>query len=207
MSKLTVLQKSFCHEYLCDLNAPEAYFRAGYKPASRKQARDAAARLLKRDNVAQYLGELMKTRSLATDITAERVLIELGRIGFSDLREYMSWANSGARWRSSDELSDDAAAAIAEIYETEREMEDGGMYRTKRFKLHDKMTALKELAKHTGLTGPGTSAVNINIGAAAEEDEKKRLELYEELFQGIEAHRNEMDDEETLVEDVEKKVS
>lgn len=149
-SGLTPLQEAFCHEYLVDMNTKNAFKRAGYK-ASGDDERRNIHRLMTNSRIQERIQDLVEERSRTTDITAKRVVLELGRIAFSDLREFMSWGTDGTRWRDSDELTDDAAAVVSEIYETEREMDDGGTYRTKRFKMHDKMAALKELAKHTGV--------------------------------------------------------
>jgi phage terminase small subunit len=96
------------------------------------------------------------------DITVERVLEELRRVAFSDMREIASWGGSdGVRLLKSDMLTDEAAACIAEVVDhTKSRVELGGgdkaavaeiLDRQVRVKLHDKMAALTLLAKHLGL--------------------------------------------------------
>lgn len=187
-SGLTPLQENFCHEYLLDLDPGKAYIRAGYKTKPR-YARQHGLELLKNPNIELRIQALTDQRARNTDVTAERVVLELSRIGFSDLREFMSWGPSGARWTPSDELTDDAAAVVQEIYETEREMDDGGVYRTKRFKLHDKMAALKELARHTGV-GQADKGLNVNINVEAERQNQKDMAT---LFDDIDNWRAEQE--------------
>lgn len=186
-SGLTPLQEAFCHEYLIDFDAGQAYVRAGYKARPDFAAKNGS-RLMGDPKIIMRIQELIEQRARVTDVTAERVILELGRIAFSDLRNYMSWDEYGAAWRASEKLSDDAAAAIAEIYETERDMEDGGTYRTKRFKLHDKMTALRELAKHTGISGPAGTGVNVNVNVSPEAEREQQGEM-EKLFADIDEWR------------------
>ncbi|NJR40389.1 MAG: terminase small subunit [Leptolyngbyaceae cyanobacterium CSU_1_4] len=147
-SSLTPLQKRFSEEYVIDLNASAAYQRAGYKCKDSDIARAAASRLLANVNVASYVQELRSRRSLSTGITAERVLKELGRLAFSDIRSVMEFSGSGITLKHSQELDDDAAAAIAEVSENKTE---GGS--TTKVKFHNKVQALKLLAQHTGLLG------------------------------------------------------
>ncbi len=75
------------------------------------------------------------------DLT-ERVLRELARIAFADPRELMVWSEDGLHVRPSGEISDEAAAMVAEV----RESRDGVT-----LKLLDKARALELLGKHLGL--------------------------------------------------------
>jgi hypothetical protein len=87
------------------------------------------------------------------DITIARVLEELRRIAFSDLREVAEWGGEdGVKLLRSDTLSDEAASAIAEVVDhTKVRVEPGGgdkaaaheiLDRQVRVKLHDKLAAL-----------------------------------------------------------------
>jgi len=71
MSKLSDKQKRFCDEYLIDLNATQAYIRAGYKP---KGAKENASRLITNDNAQAYIAEKQAELSDKTSITIEYVL-------------------------------------------------------------------------------------------------------------------------------------
>lgn len=83
---------------------------------------------------------------VAAGITAQGVLAEIRRVAFSDMRDFQSWGPNGLTLTASEELTDDAAACVAEVSETVTESST-----TMRFKLHDKIAALTTLAKHLGL--------------------------------------------------------
>jgi phage terminase small subunit len=80
------------------------------------------------------------------DLKAQDVIDELRRVGFSDVRSFVEWDGSAVTLRPSDELTDDDAAAVAEVSQTVTK--DGG---TVRFRLHDKLAALGLLAKFLGV--------------------------------------------------------
>lgn len=83
MSKLTEKQKRFCEEYLIDLNATQAYIRAGYKAKSNEIARVESHKLLTKPNIQHYIEELRSEQSKRTEITADKVLEELGAVAFN----------------------------------------------------------------------------------------------------------------------------
>lgn len=80
MSKLTEKQKRFCEEYLIDLNATQSAIRSGY---SVKTARQIAQRLLTNVDIQSYIQELREQQSKRTEITADKVLEELGSVAFN----------------------------------------------------------------------------------------------------------------------------
>jgi len=156
---LTAKRRRFCEEYLVDLNAKQAAIRAGYSPRS---AEVEGHRLLRNANVAARLAEAQKIRSERTGITQDRVLTELAKIGFSDIRKAINWrANATAMVEDpdtgeerivatnevvligSEEIDDDTAAAIAEISQTDK----GGL----KVKFHDKRGALVDIGRHLGM--------------------------------------------------------
>ena len=147
-------QRRFVDEYLIDLNATQAAIRAGY---SAKTAEFQASRLLRYAKVQAFLAERMKAREKRTEITQDRVLNELAKIGFSDLRKVVKWGEgilvrdpetgaqsiaNGISLVSSDEIDDDTAASIAEISQTAQGL---------KIKLHDKRGALVDMGRHLGM--------------------------------------------------------
>lgn len=160
-------QQRFVEEYLVDLNATQAAIRAGY---SADTAYSQGQRLLKNVEVAAALGSAMEERSQRTEITADRVLKELAKIGFSDIRKAVRWysqtnvamvdtesdvealAEEGAlrfavanqvELISSNDLDDDTAAAVAEIGQSST----GAL----KIKMYDKRAALVDIGKHLGM--------------------------------------------------------
>lgn len=174
-------QRLFALEYCVDGNATQAAIRAGYSARTAGQQGD---RLLKNVEIQSLIAEERKRLEYRTGVTAERVRLEFARVGFSDLRDFAKWGGeiSGVKWTGSDELTDDAAACIQEITETVRELEEGGTSSTKKFKLYDKLSALKELAKIMGLypkDGSGGVQVNVSVDARQEKPDYSKLSLDE----------------------------
>ena len=141
---LTPKQSRFVEEYLIDMNATQAAIRAGY---SAKTANEQAARLLANVSISDAVRLAMQSRSERTNITADRVLQEFARIGFSDMRRFTTWGPSGVSLIASSTLDPDDARCVAEVSQTVTEV--GGALR---FKLHDKVAALTQMAKHLGIT-------------------------------------------------------
>lgn len=142
-AKLTAKQKAFVQEYLIDLNATQAAIRAGY---SKKNADKIGPEVLGKTRVQAALQAAMDERAKKLEITPERVLLEIARLAFSDMRNYSDWGPTGVTLKDSSTLTVDQAAAVAEVSKTETK--DGGSLR---FKLHDKKGNLEMLAKHLGM--------------------------------------------------------
>ena len=136
-------QRRFVQEYLIDLNASKAALRAGY---SKKSARSHGPRLMRIPNIAAAIERALAERAERTQITADRVVIELAKVAFGDPRRLLALGSNGETVFEGAKLTDAEAALISEI--TEIKTEKGG---TRRVKLHCKMTALTMLAKHLGL--------------------------------------------------------
>src|SRR3954447_19481227 len=136
-------QARFVAEYLVDLNATRAAIRAGY---SARTAYSAGERLLRNVEVGAAIAEAQAARSRRTEVTADRVVLELARVAFGDPRRVMSWGPGGVRLRPSAELADEEAAIVAEVGETTTK--EGGSLRVKTV---DKLGALRLLGQHLGL--------------------------------------------------------
>lgn len=144
-SNLNTRQLRFALGIIEGKTEEQAYVDAGYK-ARGANARAAASKLLTNDNVAAFIEEFRGKLRKESGITAERVLNEYAKIAFSNMRAYSTWGPSGIELRDSEELTDDEAAAVAQMSQTITK--DGGSLK---FKLHDKLQALKDLAQHLGL--------------------------------------------------------
>jgi phage terminase small subunit len=145
---LTPKQERFVGEYLKDLNATQAAIRAGYSPSS---AAEIGYENLRKPQIASTISEAFKARAERTRVEADRVVLELAQIGFSDIREIASWGEGGFAYKASDELTDEAAATIAGIVETVTRTCDGRKRRTLAIKLHDKLRSLELLGRHLGI--------------------------------------------------------
>jgi phage terminase small subunit len=157
---LTHKEELFAHEYAIDGIAWKAACRAGVKQS---HARSYSAGLLRKPLVQKRIQELKELRFKRIEVTADRVLEELRRIGYSDLRDVLSWRNGSIRVRNSTHLADDAAVAIAEVALEEH---PNGK-RTTKIKMHKKEPALALLAKHVGLIAPDDDGVDPEVKAQA----------------------------------------
>lgn len=134
--------RRFVAEYLVDLNATQAAIRAGYGARS---ADRTGGMLLRRPDVQAAVRAAQADRATRTRITADRVLEELARIAFVDIRRVFRWGPDGIELIASDALSEEEAAVVAEIYEGAG---SSGRVKGKRF---DKLKALELLGRHLGI--------------------------------------------------------
>jgi len=142
---LTQRQCLFVAEYLVDFNARQAAIRAGYPPAS---AANRGYELLHFcAPVMSRVEAALAERERRTLVAADRVLKEIARIAFSDIRRYLAEGKDGITVRPLASLSDDDAAAVAEIRSAGKTSGPRGV------KLHDKQAALELLCRHLGLVG------------------------------------------------------
>lgn len=168
---MTPKRERFVAEYLVDLNATQAAVRAGY---SAKTSAEQGARLLINVKVQAALQAAMKKREQRTEITQDRVLQELAKIAFADIRKAIKWGTSaptmdedtgdvtlanGISLVPSDKLDADTAAAISEVAQTR----DG-----LRVKFHDKCAALVNMGRHLGMFLDRTEAT-VKAGRALED--------------------------------------
>ena len=148
--RLTPKQQRFVAEYLVDLCASAAAARAGY---SAKTAGQIGLELLKKPEIAAAIAEAQRARSERTQITADRVLQELARLAFFDLRKAYK---ADGMLKLPHEIDDETAAGLASL-ETLTTMASGGgdeaplSLVTKKLKTFDKKGALELCMRHLGL--------------------------------------------------------
>lgn len=136
--KFTPRQDKFMDEYIMKGNAAEAARNAGY---SAKTADRIGHKLLRKveiaDEIARRRAELRKTCA-----TPERIVREYLQLLNANMKDYAAWGPDGVKPRPSDALTDDQAAAISEIAETQSGI---------KIKLHDKKGILDSLARIAGM--------------------------------------------------------
>ncbi len=148
-TKITQKQRLFISEYQVDFNGTQAAIRAGYNP---KTASEQAYQLLHKTSVNEALRREIEERLQAIGVRAERVLAELAKVGFSDIRRL--YREDGSL-KPPKEWDDDMAAAISGV-ETFEEFQGRGKDRkyigtTKKVRVFDKVRALEILGKHLGI--------------------------------------------------------
>lgn len=163
---MTDAQKRFCDEYLIDLNATRAY-KVAYKRCKKDETANVnGSKLLRNTKVKEYIAQKQTEIQKRTEITQDRVLKELAKIAFGDIRKL--YTENGAL-RNIIDLEDDIAGAISGV-ETFEEYEGRGADReyigdTKKVKMLDKTKALELIGKHLGMF----KETNININTNYEE--------------------------------------
>ena len=154
-NQLTPKQKRFCDEYLIDLNATQAAIRAGY---SKKTADTIAGQLLDKTWVSAYIQLKIKEREKRTEITQDKVLQELARIGFADIKDFVAFRTEKTQVAVDDEGKPVIGYdVVIDVKDSDRV--DGhciseigrGKDGSFKFKLHDKIAALDKMGKHLGV--------------------------------------------------------
>ncbi len=145
-------QQRFVQEYLIDLNATAAARRAGY---SESTAEVIGYENLRKPQIAAAISAAQQERAERTGVTADEVILELKRLGFSRMTDFSSWGPDGVRLKKSEDLTPGQAAAVSEV--TETVSESGG---NRKIKLHSKPAALELLGRHLGMF---KDSLNINL--------------------------------------------
>ncbi|WP_157969046.1 terminase small subunit [Tropicimonas sp. IMCC34011] len=146
-------QHAFALEYLVDRNATQAATRAGY---SDRTAYSTGQRLLKNVEVAGFISEHTEKRFETLEISGDRILHELARIAFGSLGSFVRVTSDGdAMIGLSGPGADLSLLSEATVEDfTDGRGEDARDVRRVKIKLHDKLAALKELAKMKRLHAP-----------------------------------------------------
>lgn len=148
---LTPRQAAFVREYIVDLNAHKALSRVvpGHRGASVQ-----ASKYLSMPGVREAIAEEQKAIAKRNEITVDRIMAELAKIGFANMQDYYSVGPDGDPHLDFTSLTRDQAAAIVEI--TVEDFKDGRGddardVRRIKFKLADKRAALVDMGKHIGM--------------------------------------------------------
>ncbi|KAI93353.1 terminase [Rhodomicrobium udaipurense JA643] len=145
---LSARAAAFVREYLIDLNGAAAAVRAGY---AEKSARSTATNLLKQADVAHAIAAAQRERARRVDVTADRVIEELGRLAFANIRDFIRVDAKGQPEINLAAIADNrelfASVASFDVTDIESGRRVG---RTTKIRLHDKQGALTTLLKHLG---------------------------------------------------------
>lgn len=145
---LTDKQIRFCQEYVSDFNATQAAIRAGY---SKKTAASIGSENLIKPDIQDFIKNLVNPIEKQLGISRERVMQEIGRIAFSDIRKLYTVDGSLKAIR---DMDDESAAVLASVESYEERVKGGTdedmplVGKTIKVKTYDKTKALEMLAKH-----------------------------------------------------------
>lgn len=146
--KLTEKQKIFCLEYIVDFNGAHAAIRAGY---SKKTAGVIANENLNKPYLQNHIRKLIDKRADKTGVTSERVIEEFKKIAFSSIAHLH---NTWISLKEFEDLTDDQKDTIESIktrIRSYKENEELIKVEEIQIKLYDKVRALENLGKHTGI--------------------------------------------------------
>jgi len=180
--ELTPKQKIFVKEYLVDINCTHAALRAGYSP---KMAGRIGYQLLEKTRVKEAIQVEMDKRAKRTEITADKVLQELAKIGFADIKDYLAYDMVKTEVGTGDDGS--PIIGYKQIIDVKPSSEvDGAVINevsvardgTFKFKLCDKQKALELIGKHLAMfterqeiSGKDGGPVEVSFVSGADEDE------------------------------------
>lgn len=173
----------FVDEYLVALNATEAALRAGY---SRNSAHVMGCYLMKKPPIARAIREAMEARALRTGIDADRIVLELARVAFSDLGHIADWGPDDVVLKPSNALAEADRAAISEVSAPAGKAGGARIH----IRLQNKQRALDNLARHFALYGR-----NAGLVAQHEDQEALATSARAKLRAQIEAYAQEIERE------------
>lgn len=179
--------EALCRFYVQHWSQEKAWRQAGYAPSGN------VSQTFARPEIQARIHELRAAVLQVADITAQRVMLELGRVAFADVRELFAADGS---LKPIHEIGADAAASVSGIETEERRIvnkrvkvpvidlatgeqeidADGNpvfetekvQITTRKIKRTDKNPALATLAKHFKLIGDEGDGVNALASALAD---------------------------------------
>lgn len=175
--KLDAREARFVDEYLVDLDVERAAIAAGY---SATMAKTKAYQWVSSGKGKPHVLAVVRARQLKLSnklaVTQERVLQELARISFLDIRKAF---DAEGNLKPIADFDDDTAAAIAgleiDVTHSKIPAPDGTpaiTTTTSKIKLSDKKGALDSLARHLGMFKDDVSRLGIDITHYMAHDQK-----------------------------------
>ena len=136
---LTEKQILFVRNYLIDYNATQAAIKTGY---SEDSAGSISHALMQNVAIQKEIDKQVELRTERLDITADKIVVELARIAFADLRDVAQVIDGKVVISDTVNLTKAQAAVISEL----QQLKDGVKVKT-----HSKIAAIDQLCKIFGL--------------------------------------------------------
>lgn len=160
----------------------DAYKDAGFEFATDDAGDANASRLMADDAVSARVTEIHANAAKRAEISIEKVLLEMAKIGFADIRRAVKWSSVERPVNAlpdgddsplfdegdgtvrienevllvpSADLDEETAAAISEVTQTKQGL---------RIKFHDKRAALVDIGRHLGMFIDRTEHTGANGG-------------------------------------------
>lgn len=160
IDKLTIKQEKFVQGLFAGLTQREAYKQAyNAENMTDKSIDEKACELANRVKLTARLQELTDEFKERNMVTVEKVLSELAKIGFADIKQYLQYKTEKTVV-GSDEETGEPIIGYSQIIDVLASSEvDGsvisevsiGKDGTFKFKLHDKLAALDKMGRYLGM--------------------------------------------------------
>lgn len=148
-----------------EIFAHDAYMQAGFHPGSIESAKAAASKLLTKVNLKAYLAKLRAVVTTETGIDGAKVVKELGKLAFSNIKNYMNIEDDEVYFKNFDEIPEEQLAAVESVKVMRKIIkgkikldadgnnigDDDVELQQIQFKLHSKTNTLEQLGKHLGI--------------------------------------------------------
>jgi len=153
-------QREFARQFLISRSATDAARAAGY---NEKSCRETGFRLTKHPLVMELIQAGLASAATKAEITAERVLAQMARLGFADLRDAF---DAEGKLKPPADWDPDLAAAITSV-EVSSAAEGAQIVKVR---MADKRAALADMARVLGMmrdnltvTGKGGGPIQVTI--------------------------------------------
>ncbi len=148
---LKLKQALFVDEYMIDFNATRAAIRAGY---SAESATVIGSENLRKPYIKAALDARIADRIRRTEITQDKVIKEIARIGFFDAGKLF---NQDGSLKNINDVDEDTRACISGI-----EIVKNKSDQILKYKITDKNAALEKLCKHLGMYASEKKEIEIS---------------------------------------------
>jgi phage terminase small subunit len=139
--------RKFVQEYCKDFDRKRAGMAVGYTEAS---ANKTAGRLLRQPAVRRAIARLLDKRAARLEVTIDRAITELGKIGFADITDFVDLeADDPIRPMADWDRTKSGAVSSIEVFD-KYDAEGRRVGRTSKLKMHDKTGALALILKQLG---------------------------------------------------------
>jgi len=147
------IRESFCRHFVIHMNGVEAVLASNSKATTRASAAVMASRLLSDERIIDRIAELKEESIDRLELSADRVLQEFARVGFSDIRKIFTEKGHLRDITSIDTITAGAISSV-EVVAKPTKNEDGEyeVEHIHKIRMAPKVSALDSLAKHFGLT-------------------------------------------------------
>lgn len=155
---LTQEEELWVAEYLSCLDANKASRRLGFSKSKSIKSAQWVKPNGPKPHVFRAVQNGLRARTVRLGVTADAVIQELARLGFSNMMNYVQLDDDGNPRIDLEDLTPDTSAAIKKITIEEYKEgrgEDAREIKKITLELHDKKAPLIALGKHLGVFGEG----------------------------------------------------